>query len=1085
MAYTQSNEIKTRISLKYDTLANWTTANPLLLAGEVAIAVIETADPATKQHPPVMFKVGPGNFNSLEWASALAADVYGWAKESSINVTKNGTGNVVASISWDATLNGGKGGIKYETASVATSEGLDEVQRALAGLTETVNGMYTNAQIDAAIKVVADDLDEHEKAFEAFKTTNTQAIADAKAGAEATAAGALSAARIEITAEIDADVKALADGAVAAAQGRADDAYELADAAVTPGELTTALNPYAKTADVPGIKVNNAGTADKVANALTVGNKSFDGSAAVEVTAADLGLESAMHFVGVLEAAPSTATAGDVYLNSTNNKEYIYDTVKGWVELGDEGSYALRTITVTGNDGLTGGGDLTANRTISIAASGVTTAKIADKNVTKAKLADDVQTSLGLADSAIQAADLGDAAYKGVAANMMSSENDKLVTVKQVNDEITTRINANNSTLNDNIAKKADKVIGATAGNLAGLDANGNLTDSGKKASDFATAAQGTKADDAAAAIATYGDIVTHNIAEFATAAQGTKADQAASAIATHGDIVTHNVAEFATAAQGAKADSAIQRVDLGDAAFKGVSTDMTVGNDLPTVTAVTTHVNNAITAYNTNTLQPELAKLPTTYKQLQTAVAEKGAANKTLKISQNAQGVISTEAVDIAITASQVTNFDDAVAEKVNTMGLGTNDTIVALDERVTAAEGDITNLKTAVNTTLPGEIAKKVDQNAYDQKIAALERADSDEAIARGAVADRVTALETNSATKTELTNGLAGKVDLSAYNTKMEALDQKNGELTTAVQNAQGDATYAKTKVDTFFGILSDDTADIVDTLAEINKNITDNTGAFTGLSNRVTNIENGTTVVPKATDANTLDGHDSTYFAVAADLGEAAERGVATSISLTDTVNLPTASAVCSYVEGVNLSLSGKIDTKANRVTGATAGNLAGLDANGNLTDSGKKASDFATAAQGAKADSAVQTVATGSANGTIAVDGANVAVKGLGDAAYRGVATEIKPENTDKLVTQTVASTLAANAAAAAVAGLDSTASAVGNNAAISGFLVVDGKVTTVVSKEYADVAVSGNIADLVQTADTYVLFNCGSATTVI
>lgn len=33
---------------------------------------------------------------------------------------------------------------------------------------------------------------------------------------------------------------------------------------------------------------------------------------------------------------------------------------------------------------------------------------------------------------------------------------------------------------------KADKVSGATNGNFAGLDGNGNLTDSGKKAEDFA-----------------------------------------------------------------------------------------------------------------------------------------------------------------------------------------------------------------------------------------------------------------------------------------------------------------------------------------------------------------------------------------------------------------------------------------------------------------------------------------------------------------------------------------------------------------------------------------------------------------------
>ena len=36
--------------------------------------------------------------------------------------------------------------------------------------------------------------------------------------------------------------------------------------------------------------------------------------------------------------------------------------------------------------------------------------------------------------------------------------------------------------------EKADKVASATSGNFAGLDANGNLTDSGSKASDFATA---------------------------------------------------------------------------------------------------------------------------------------------------------------------------------------------------------------------------------------------------------------------------------------------------------------------------------------------------------------------------------------------------------------------------------------------------------------------------------------------------------------------------------------------------------------------------------------------------------------------
>lgn len=49
-----------------------------------------------------------------------------------------------------------------------------------------------------------------------------------------------------------------------------------------------------------------------------------------------------------------------------------------------------------------------------------------------------------------------------------------------------------------------------------------------------------------------------------------------------------------------------------------------------------------------------------------------------------------------------------------------------------------------------------------------------------------------------------------------------------------------------------------------------------------------------------------------------------------------------------------------------------------------------AKNYATAAQGAKADSAVQAadVISGTANGTISVKGTNVAVKGLGSAAYQ-------------------------------------------------------------------------------------------------
>lgn len=68
-----------------------------------------------------------------------------------------------------------------------------------------------------------------------------------------------------------------------------------------------------------------------------------------------------------------------------------------------------------------------------------------------------------------------------------------------------------------------------------------------------------------------------------------------------------------------------------------------------------------------------------------------------------------------------------------------------------------------------------------------------------------------------------------------------------------------------------------------------------------------------------------------------------------------------------------------------------------------------ASSFATSAQGAKADSAVQTVTTGSTNGTIAVDGTDISVYGLGSAAYTSssnYATSIQGGKADSAI-QTV------------------------------------------------------------------------------
>ena len=89
----KNKRLNTRILLKYDSYENWTTNNPNLLKGEMAIAVIDVSD-NTQTHsgqtvPQLLVKVGnglegdAGKYNSLPFISGLAADVHSWAKAAS------------------------------------------------------------------------------------------------------------------------------------------------------------------------------------------------------------------------------------------------------------------------------------------------------------------------------------------------------------------------------------------------------------------------------------------------------------------------------------------------------------------------------------------------------------------------------------------------------------------------------------------------------------------------------------------------------------------------------------------------------------------------------------------------------------------------------------------------------------------------------------------------------------------------------------------------------------------------------------------------------------------------------------------
>ena len=174
-------------------------------------------------------------------------------------------------------------------------------------------------------------------------------------------------------------VKALIDTKVAKETGTEANtlgAYKIATNADGLVTKTAALS-YNDIADTPNLDEEiGKGTLTLQVNGTDIG--SFNANAAdnstINIRLGDLGLASAMRFIGTSTTDPTSASgatiegyssfqAGDVCLYQGTSKEYVYNGA-AWLELGDEGSHALKTIKIIGDDGLTGGGSLEANRTI-------------------------------------------------------------------------------------------------------------------------------------------------------------------------------------------------------------------------------------------------------------------------------------------------------------------------------------------------------------------------------------------------------------------------------------------------------------------------------------------------------------------------------------------------------------------------------------------------------------------------------------------------------------------------------------------------------------------------------------------------
>lgn len=293
--------LQTRIQLKYDTYANWTANNPVLKAGEVAVATIATGNTQEVNSvtvPQVLLKVGDGTstYNALPFTSAKAADVYSWAKKSEAEFTtwvkelirtegaydtKGAAAQALADAkAYTDTL--ANGAVAANTSAIAaikdgtTIDSFNDVETALEG--KETAGAAATALTNA--KNYADDLntamDTRMSSAESKLTTLTGADT-----VEGSVAKALK------------DAKAYADGkdtAIAAAKKAGDDAQTDVDAleakvgTVTDGKTVVQMIADAQTAatyDDTTIKANIKANTDAIT--ILNGDKTQDGSVKKQV----------------------------------------------------------------------------------------------------------------------------------------------------------------------------------------------------------------------------------------------------------------------------------------------------------------------------------------------------------------------------------------------------------------------------------------------------------------------------------------------------------------------------------------------------------------------------------------------------------------------------------------------------------------------------------------------------------------------------------------------------------------------------------------------------------------------------------
>ena len=340
--------------------------------------------------------------------------------------------------------------------------------------------------------------------------------------------------------------------------------------------------------------------------------------------------------------------------------------------------------------------------------------------------------------------------------------------------------------------------------------------------------------------------------------------------------------------------------------------------------------------------------------------------------------------------TTAQVDGLDTALAGKADKSttlagyGIGDAYTKGQTDSAIATAVAAAPHLKRSIVEDLPD--AGEADQNTI--YMVGTGAGSEDSAYEEYMVING--AFEKIGSSKVDLTN-YAEKTYVDSA--KQEAISTAAGD---ATQKANTAEQNAKTYADGLIGALDvEDTAEsgkYVSAVAEVDGKIKVTRASLPAAATLVEGTANGTvkfngTDVPvhglksaAYTDASAYDAAGTAAAAIAAlDKTDAAVGGqYVSAVSQEDGIITVTRAALPTAPKITEGSTNGTISVGGEDVPVHGLGSAA-------YTESGA----YATAAQGTKADSALQKadITSGSANGTIAVKGTDVAVKGLGSAAY--------------------------------------------------------------------------------------------------